>query len=324
MPKKKPNKAIWVEEYVLINGIQQYLFHAGTSADNPVLLFLHGGPGSPASLFAHAFQDQWEDLFTVVHWDQRGAGKTLTKNPRSYPTVALLLQDVREILGYLRNRYHQEKIIVLGHSWGTVLGSLFVRQHPEGVAYYVGVGQVINKLAGERLNYARLEDLMLQANDQKGLKELAALGDYPGERLDAASLKKSLRLRKLQGNYQPAIKPGASPFKTLMASPLFRWSDLAALIKGNKANKGLVDFLGTFDLTAEPAEYQVPIYFVFGEDDWQTPSVLGQEYLTRVQAPDKHLYTIPNAGHMPMFDQPALFLPVLAAMKTRQEHGKER
>jgi pimeloyl-ACP methyl ester carboxylesterase len=323
MRKKKPNKAIWVEEYVLINGIQQYLFHAGTNPDNPVLLFLHGGPGSPASLFAHAFQDQWEELFTVVHWDQRGAGKTLTKNPASYPTLALLLQDIREILRYLGNRYHQEKIILLGHSWGTVLGSLFIHQHPEEVAYYIGVGQVINKLASERLNYIRVKELMTQTNDQKGLKELAALGDYPGESLDAAWLKKSLRLRKLQRKYQPAIKPGASPFKTLRTSPLFRWSDLAALIKGNKANKALVDFLGTFDLNAEPAEYQVPVYYVVGEDDWQTPSVLAQEYLAKIHAPDKHLYTVPNAGHMPMIDQPALFLQILSEIQNRREKGKE-
>lgn len=78
MLKKKSKKAVGVEEYVLINGIPQYLFHAGTSEENPVLLFLHGGPGSAASLFAHAFQDRWNELFTVIHWDQRGTGKTLT------------------------------------------------------------------------------------------------------------------------------------------------------------------------------------------------------------------------------------------------------
>jgi len=119
--KKKPAKLIELEEYVPINGISQYLFHSGSSYDNPVMVFLHGGPGGPASLFAHAFQDRWEDLFTVVHWDQRGAGKTLTKNPKSYPTVALLIQDLLEIIEYLKRKYHKEKVVILGHSWGSVL-----------------------------------------------------------------------------------------------------------------------------------------------------------------------------------------------------------
>jgi pimeloyl-ACP methyl ester carboxylesterase len=154
--KTKPTKLIELEEYVPINGIRQYLFHSGARYENPVMLFLHGGPGSQASLFAHAFQDGWDDLFTVVHWDQRGAGKTLTKNPDSYPTVDLLIQDMLEIIGYLKQRYQQNKIVLLGHSWGSVLGSLFIKRHPDAIAYYLGVGQVIDKRESERLSYARV------------------------------------------------------------------------------------------------------------------------------------------------------------------------
>jgi len=271
MLKKKSKKAMGVEEYVLINGIHQYLFHSGTTDENPVLLFLHGGPGSAASLFAHAFQETWEELFTVIHWDQRGTGKTLTKNPEHYPTLDVLLQDVLEIVHYLKNRYHKQKIVLLGHSWGSILGSLFVKQHPEEVAYYIGVGQVINKLASERLNYAKVKRAIVQTNDQGAMK----------------------------------------------------FSDLSALIKGNRANRELMAFSGNFDLNAEPAEYKVPIYYIVGEHDWQTPSVLAQEYFARIKAPDKKIYTIPNAGHMTMVDQPTLFLHILAEIKNRQDNEKE-
>ena len=82
-------------------------------------------------------------------------------------------------------------------------------------------------------------------------------------------------------------------------------------------------FSGKFDLNAEPAEYKVPIYYIVGEHDWQTPSILTQEYFTRINAPDKKIYTIPNAGHMSMIDQPALFLRTLSEIKNRQENGKE-
>ncbi len=322
MPKKRSKKAMGVEEYVLINGIPQYLFHSGTTDENPVLLFLHGGPGSAASLFAHAFQDKWEELFTVIHWDQRGTGKTLTKNPENYPTLDVLLQDILEIVHYLKSRYHKQKIVLLGHSWGSVLGSLFIKDYPEEVAYYIGVGQVINKLASERLSYAKVKEVIVQANDQSDLKKLQALGDYPGEQFDAQWLKKSLQLRKLQGKYHLTMKSKVSPLKTLLTSPLFTFSDLFALIKGNKANRELMAFSGRFDVHAEPTAYNVPLYYVVGEHDWQTPVALTQDYVQRINAPEKKIYIIPNAGHMTMVDQPALFLSILRDIKNRQENGK--
>ena len=323
MRKKQLKQAMGVEEYVLINGIHQYLFHSKTTDEKPVLLFLHGGPGSSASLFAHAFQEKWEELFTVVHWDQRGTGKTLTKNPASYPTLDVLLQDVLEIVHYLKNKYHQQKIVILGHSWGSVLGSLFIQGHPEEVAYYIGVAQVINERISERLSYVKVKEVIAQANNQSDLKKLEALGDYPGEHLDTQWVKKALQLRKLQGKYHLTIKPNASPLKILLSSPLFQFSDLSALIKGNKANKELMNFLGRFDLDAESAEYNVPLYYIGGEQDWQTPVALTQDYIQRITAPQKQIFIIPNAGHMTMVDQPTLFLNILRDIKNGQENGKK-
>ncbi len=323
MLKKNAKKAIGIEEYVLINGIHQYLFHSGTTDENPVLLFLHGGPGSSASLFAHAFQDNWEELFTVVHWDQRGTGKTLMKNPEKYPTVDVLLQDLLEIVHYLKSRYNKSKIVLLGHSWGSVLGSLFIKDHPEEVAYYIGVGQVINKRASERLSYIKMKEAIVQANDSRDLKKLEALGGYPGEQFDTQWLKKSLQLRKLQEKYHLTRQSKVSPLKTLLTSPLFHLSDFSALIKGNKANKELMTFLGSFDVNVYSVEYQVPLYYIVGEDDWQTPSALMLDYVQRIEAPQKKLYIIPNAGHMAMIDQPALFLRTLQDIKKRQENGNE-
>ncbi|MED1567782.1 alpha/beta hydrolase [Bacillus paramycoides] len=119
------------EEYVPINDANQYLFHSGKKYDNPVLLYLHVGPGSVESLFAHAFQDRLEEIFTIVHWDQRGAGKTFIKNRDKYPTIDSMVKDLYEIIQYLKRKYNKEKIVLLGRSWGTVLGSVFVKQYPE-------------------------------------------------------------------------------------------------------------------------------------------------------------------------------------------------
>jgi pimeloyl-ACP methyl ester carboxylesterase len=106
-----------------------------------------------------------------------------------------------------------------------------------------------------------------------------------------------------------------SPLSIVLSSPLFKWSDLVALVRGTKANKALVDFLGRFNLNAEPTGYEIPLSYIMGEDDWQTPAALAQEYFARIQAPDKRFFLLPHAGHMAMVDQPTQFLAVLSEMR---------
>lgn len=315
--KNKSKRLIYIEEYVSINGINQYLFHSGTKYDNPVMLFLHGGPGSAESLFAHVFQEKWEDIFTVVHWDQRGSGKTLTKNPDEYPTIDLMLKDLFQIIQYLKKKYNKEKIIILGHSWGSVLGSRFIKQYPEEVAYYIGVGQVINMLENERVGYEKVKELILQATDKKSLKKLEVLGDYPGDKFDINFMKKCGKVRKLQGKYNLAVKMGISIVITAFKSPIFKLSDIFALIKGPKANEKVLEFLFAFDLRSESEEYKVPIYYILGGNDWQTPYVIAQEYFNRINAPYKNFYLIPDAGHMTMLDQPQLFFEALLEINNK-------
>lgn len=310
---KKYKKLIFTEEYVLINGINQYLFHSGTNLSNPVMLFLHGGPGSVESLFTHAFQEKWEDIFTVVHWDQRGAGKTLTQNPDHYPTMDSMTKDLFEIIQYLKRKYNKRKIVILGHSWGSILGSTFVRQYPEEVAYYIGVGQVISMQENERVGYEKLKELIVQANDGRSLKKLEMVGDYPGEKINFNDdfLKKCLKVRRLQAKYDLAVKFGLPIWVTAFRSPVFKWTDIPAFLKGHKANGKVREFMGGFNLKAESADYEVPIYYILGGNDWQTPYVIAQEYFNRINAPHKKLFEIPDAGHMTMLDQPDLFFIAL-------------
>jgi pimeloyl-ACP methyl ester carboxylesterase len=318
--KNKLNRLIYIEEYVSINGIEQYLFHSGTKYANPVMLFLHGGPGSAESLLAHAFQEKWEDIFTVVHWDQRGAGKTLTKNPDKYPTIDLMLKDLLEVIQYLKKKYNKQKIIVLGHSWGSVLGSTFIKQYPEEVAYYIGVGQVVGMLENERVGFEKVKELVLQAKDNKSLKKLEALGDYPGDKYNSTFMNKCGALRRIQGKYNLAAGLSLSIFNTVLKSPILKFSDLSALIKAAKANDKVMEFLLAFDLKSESAEYKVPMYYILGENDWQTPYVLAKEYFNRITAPNKDIYIIPNAGHMTMLDQPTSFFDALLEIYNKEKN----
>ncbi|WP_434305018.1 alpha/beta fold hydrolase [Clostridium botulinum] len=317
--KNKLNRLIYFEKYVRINGIKQYLFHAGTKYDNPIMLFLHGGPGFAESTLSHIFQEKWEKIFTVVHWDQRGAGKTFTKNPDEYPTIDLMLKDLFEIVQYLKRKYNKQKIIIFGHSWGTVLGSIFIKKYPEEVAYYIGVGQVISMFENERIGYEKVKELALRASDKKSLKELEALGDYPGDDHGIAFKKNSEKLRAVQGKYNLAAKGNLSAIIGLIKSPIFKLSDISALIKMDRPNEEIIEFWSKFDIRSESAKYKVPIYYILGENDWQTPYVIAEEYFKEINAPHKKLYLISRAGHMTMIDQPNLFFDALVDISNKEK-----
>ena len=298
-----------------INGIEQYLFHAGTKYDNPVMLFLHGGPGFAESTLSYIFQEKWEEIFTVVHWDQRGAGKTFTKNPNQCTTIDLLEEDLFGIVRYLKEKYHKQKIILFGHSWGTILGSIFVKIHPAEIAYYIGTGQVINMFENERVGYEKVKELALRANDKKSLRELDNLGDYPGNNHGIAFKNKSAKLRAVQGKYNLAATGNASAILALIKSPIFKLSDITALMKMNKPNNEVIEFWSKFDIRSESAEYKVPIYYILGENDWQTPHIISEEYFEKINAPRKKIYLIAEAGHMTMVDQPNLFFDTLVDIR---------
>ena len=136
-----------------VNGTTQWISVRGRDRHNPILLYLHGGPGSPTMPEAYLFQSPWEDFFTVVQWDQRGTGKTYAANDAAALantiTIDQMDADTVEVIQQLRTRYHKEKIFLLGHSWGSALGLRIAQEHPEWLYAYIGVGQMINAAQSE-------------------------------------------------------------------------------------------------------------------------------------------------------------------------------
>jgi pimeloyl-ACP methyl ester carboxylesterase len=139
-------------EHIALGGVPQWVLIRGRSAKNPVVLFLHGGPGMPAMYLAHAWQRPLEDEFVMVQWDRLGAGKSyFGEIPTRYLTVRRLLDDTYELANFLRGRFAQDRIILVGHSWGSYLGMLAVRERPDLFRAYVGVGQVTGSGRGDTL-----------------------------------------------------------------------------------------------------------------------------------------------------------------------------
>ena len=168
-----------------INGTMQWISVRGRDARNPILLFLHGGPGSPTMPADYTFQTPWEDYFTVVQWDQRGTGKTYVANdPKVVAptmTVQQMTSDAEEVVRYLQTTYKKRKIVLLGHSWGTVLGVALAQKHPEWFYAYVGVGQLIDTKQNEVDGYIFALESARASHNAEAIKELEALAPYPGE-----------------------------------------------------------------------------------------------------------------------------------------------
>lgn len=302
-------------EYVTIGGIQQFLYHRGENKDHPVLLFLHGGPGSPMLPFAQDFQFPWEDKVTVVHWEQRNSGKTFFANDpqKVTPTTTIeqALQDTYEVVSYLQKKYNKERILLLGHSWGSILGSLFTLQFPQMVQAYIGVGQVVNMFENERIGYEKALECSRQVGNQKDISTLQALSPYPEHQFSDAMIKKLMKLRKLQGKYKLAMQPSLQLVTSVLCSPFYSFKDIKYMLMSDvleiKQRAILESLFKSYDLNMVTSDYQVPVFYIHGVDDWQTPYSIARTYFDQIKAPMKQFYSIPNAGHVAMLDQKELF-----------------
>lgn len=296
-------------ECVTINGIEQFFYHSGSKSDNPVILHLHGGPGNAFSNKAYLLK-KWDSYFTMVYWDQRGAGKTALKNPEAVPTFENLLEDIDEIIQYLKKKYNKDKIGIFAHSWGTVIGSIYANQHPEDVAFYIGVGQVISPIPNEIVSYQETVRRLQATQDFEGLNRLKLLGDYPGEKAEDF-LRKMWVVRDLQKKMGMINVNSEKNTELIKQSPLFHPEDLYAKNICAKLLPGLFEELYHFSLYDYPLSYKVPIYYLLGKNDWQVPSQLGVDYFKQLTAPHKELILIEDTKHHPMLERPEEFLQAM-------------
>lgn len=302
-------------ERVELGGIPQWISVRGLDRQNPVLLYLHGGPGFPAMPASHRWQGPWEEYFTVVQWDQRGAGKTYAANDeaavRPTLTVPRMIADAEELVRHLRARYGQEKIVLLGHSWGSVIGVELARRHPEWFHAYVGLGQVVDVAGQERLGYEALVDSATRARDTVALRELRALAPYPGPEgtTPVEKLYAERKWMRAYGGYNHR-QPGDDHYGALVAmSPAYTDAEVEAfgpaIEFSFRALWPEVQRHAIWDVT----ELGVPVVLLQGTHDLTTPLALVERWYARLRAPSKALVRFERSAHMIMMEEPGkLFL----------------
>ena len=301
--KKMKNTRNFEEEYVEINGIKHYLLHYKAGKEAPVLVFIHGGPGQSEAAIAYIVEEYTGRNYNIVYYDQRGAGKTYLKNKKAKPDTETLKEDLLAIVLYIKKVYQKDKVGIIGHSWGSVLGSMFVLEHPEHILCYIGCGQVINLMENESVGYDKLKETIEKSGNKKDKKKLEKIGTYPvADTFDMKTYRKMGQVRDLQAKYNLAATFDKNMIKMFRKSPIMSAVDILPFLTGMIVNMQVMKELMSFDLKSKSVEYRVPVYYVLGENDQQTPVEISIAYFNDIVAPDKKLYLIKNAGHLTMVD----------------------
>ena len=296
--RKVPEKGINESLYVDINGTRQWINIYGKDLNNPLLLYLHGGPGSSTSLYDYAFTRKWSDVYTVVTWDQRGCGKSYDER-RGPETITYdnMMQDGKEMTEFLLKSLSKEKLTLLGHSWGSLFGANLAMQHPEYYDAYIGTGQCIDIDENEKLFREAAEKWT--EGDKEGqamLEKLHFKEDDPMEYLRARNgLMKKYRYDMMKDGTDYNM------FAAVLFNPNYRIIDLLKyILYAKKIAESYLDFLlgdlAKFSLLGR-YKYEVPFYNINGDRDYQTSYQLACDYFERVEAPYKKMYVMEDATH---------------------------
>lgn len=298
------------EGFVMINGIAQWVTIKGDKT-KPVILFLHGGPGSTMSPYADAVYGSWENDFILVQWDQRGAGKTyghdapaeltpefLQANPL---TVAQITSDGIALAEYLIKHLEKEKIILVATSWGTVPGVRMATQRPDLFELYVGHAQIVNPAGALIAAYETVQREALGAEDTTALQTLKTIGVPPYKR--ARSTGQLLRIIKQYEQKKAVAAPDAwwavAPGYDNEQDARHRadGDDYSFVNYAGDERLGVKSMMSSINLMEDGLNFAIPVYLIQGEGDILTPKEITQDYFDRITAPKKEYILLPDAAH---------------------------
>ncbi|MBI4417959.1 MAG: alpha/beta hydrolase [Ignavibacteriales bacterium] len=295
---QKLTRSIATLERIKLGGIEQYVLIRGTDSTKPLLLFLHGGPGMPVMYLAHAFQRDLENFFVLVHWDRRGAGKSYGACVRSDSlTLRQTLNDTFELTEHLLTRFGHHKLFLVAHSWGTLLGLLAVKEHPEYYAAYIGTGQLSADSLRRYLVQRRFLYNMARAYGDNDLIEWL-IGGGPVHEDDLFRYGGGLQGAR---SFMPILLTG-------LRAPEYDLFDALNVPRGASfVAERMKDDMNGRDFEKHLRVFKVPIYFFLGRHDYITPSVLAAEYLGSVRAPLKQLVWFEYSAHFPFWEEQRKF-----------------
>ena len=300
-----------------IGGIEQWIQVRGKDRANPMILFIHGGPSSPAMPSAWQWQRPVEEFFTVAHYDQRGAGKTHRANDPDVVaadmTIERFVSDAIEVAEHLRARYGKDKLVLAGHSWGTVVAMHAALERPDLFHAYVGMGQVIDTRLNEQLSVEYGLERARAEDNAEAIAELESIAPYPG---DAPITRDRIIIARKWPQHYGGLNAYRDAeqdyyYGASLLAPDYDCQDRRAFFAGNVFTlEHLLDQYLQVDFSGV-REFPIPVLMFLGRHDYTTPSAPTAEWLDQVRAPYKRAVWFEHSAHMMPWEEPGRTLQAL-------------
>lgn len=311
-----------ISELLKINiaGIEQWIYIRGRNRNYPILLMLHGGPGTGQIGFIRKFQMELEKHFVLVQWDQRGSGLSYSKKiPPESMVIQQFVHDTIEVTEYILNRLDKQQLYLVGHSWGLILGMLAINQAPQLYKRYFGVAQVTHVGSGNKLSYSKMLEIARLINNEKAYKALQQIGPPPW---------KNLRHNRIHQKYVEALGGGITRDGTmvrniminLITSKEYTLRDFIRFLQGQFFSmKTLQVEMEKMNLKDKISGVNIPIYFLMGKHDLNNPYELTEQFFNELEAPEKQLIMFENSAHTSILEEPEKFMEII--LKETEKDG---
>jgi len=291
-----------------LGGVEQYIIIRAEDTTKPIILFLHGGPGMPEYFIMKKETKELEKNFVMVYWEQRGTGKSYCKDKsKCNLTTKQLIEDTRELSSILAKRFKKEKVYIMGHSWGSMLGLLTVNKYPELFFAYMGIGQVTNQYKAEKESLEWVKKRASELNDKIGLEKLNSL-ILPEPLADVKEWDYYLRIhRKYLFKYGGTYHKKVSIMKFLkdfvFASEYTLKEKVMLIPSAFYSLKCLWHDVVTTDFFTKVTSVEVPVYIFQGVHDYQVSYRLAKLYIENLKSPHKEFIRFANSAHSPMTEE---------------------
>lgn len=305
--------------YLRLGGVDQWVLIRGANVDNPLLIVLHGGPGFSDTAFFRYHTPELEQTFTMLYWDQRGAGRSYAPTlARSSMTVAQFIADLDELVELARARFGKHVVTLLGHSWGSALGVLYAARFPEKVALYVGVAQVGDWAASEVASYEQALANAERAGKRSVLKKLRELGPPPHS-VDGVFTERTCAQR-VSGGLSPKVL--WNTFRMVVATREASLFDLPETLRAFRFSMECMwPEVSRLNLLEAAPSLAVPVVFMLGRRDPWIPPAISVAYFEALRAPSKTLVWFEESGHEPFVDEPRKFVDVMREVPRAVHQG---
>lgn len=307
---RAPNKAIApiaISEYIETGGARLYFETRGDNMDAPLLLWLHGGPGGVERPLFRYFNSDLERRFLVVYYDQRGAGRSFDPEATTTSlTIAQHVADLDTLIEHLRSRYGRDHVLLVGHSWGAVLGMLYAKAYPAKISGLVAVAPVVSFSEQQRREYSYDLSEATRRSDEDALRDLRRIGPPPYQTPSAI-----IQLQRVTERYHgvefQARSQAAIVVEGMVKGLVTPW-ELFRIVQGNKRSlEAMHQELLAFDMRREVGMLRAPLFVFLGRHDRHVDANLAAEYFQRLRAPMKEIVWFEQSAHDIPFDEPELF-----------------